>query len=83
MVHHEDSVCFPHRAQAVSHDHRGAALDQSIDRILDPCLGFGIDMAGRFIEYQDLWIASKCPGKGDQLSLTAGKGTAMRLSERR
>ena len=72
VVKHEDAICFPHGTETVSDDHRGAAFDQSIDRFLDESLCLRIDMTGRFIEYQDLGIASECSCKGDQLSFATG-----------
>src|SRR5438477_8857459 len=50
---HDDEVRVLHRGEPVRDDEDRAVRHQSVDRLLDQPLGFGVERAGRLVENQD------------------------------
>ena len=59
--------------EAVGDDERSAVLYEGIGRARDEPLALGVEMTGRFIEYQYLRISQDRSGYADPLALAAGK----------
>jgi hypothetical protein len=44
-LQHDDAIDLAHRGEAMRHDDGGAPLEQHIERVVDACLGLGVDVA--------------------------------------
>src|SRR4249919_3021828 len=55
------------RGQAVRYGEHRAALHQTLHRLFDLSLGFGVDAARRLVQDQDAWVLEHGPGDRDSL----------------
>ena len=79
---HQDLVGVADRAEAVGDDEAGAAGHQRGQRLLDEPFVFRVEVAGGFVEDQDVGIGEHGAGDGDALALAAGEAQAA-LADRR
>jgi hypothetical protein len=70
------------RAEAMGDDETGAAGHQRSEGLLDEPLVFRVELAGGFVENQDVRIGEHGAGDGDALALPAGEAQAA-LADRR
>ena len=73
LVHHDDPVRLPHRAQAVRDDDHRAALADRRHVALEDRLALVVERAGRLVEDQDARIGEQRAGDGDALALAAAE----------
>ena len=58
----------------MGNDDTGAALHQFLEGILNQFFGFGVNIGGGFVEYQqNIGVLHQRPRKGDELFLTRRK----------
>ena len=63
LVNDDDLVSVLDRGKTVSYHDRGSAFHHGLESILDQLLGFGINVGGCFIHYQNGRINGQSPGK--------------------
>ncbi len=66
----DDVVGVLHRGEAVRHDQHSADIHELFQRILDECLGLGVDVGGSLVQDHDLGLMHDDPRKGQELSLS-------------
>src|SRR5271166_4674927 len=71
VIDDADLVGLRHGRKAVGDDNGRAALAQSVKRLLDRLLGFGIERRGRLVEQNDRRVLEEGAGDGDALALSA------------
>ena len=69
MLDDDDLVGAPHRGEAVGDDHRGAPVEEAVERALDQDLRRPVDVRGRLVEDQDARVGEQGARDRDQLAL--------------
>ena len=82
IFQHQNPAGVGDGAEPVGDHKTGAALHQSLHAALDQPLGFGVEIAGGFIENQDARVGQDRPGDGDSLALPAGEFHAALADQR-
>src|SRR6185295_19973744 len=81
VVHDDDLVAVPNRAQAVRDDQAGAAAAAEV--IVDRLLGGRVERAGRLVEHEDARVADQRERDLHALPLTAAEIAAAFLDRAR
>ena len=82
VFHQQDQVGAADGGEAVGDDERGAAGQERGHRGLDELLAFGVEVAGGFVEDEDLRRGQDRAGDGQPLLLAAGEFDAALADER-
>ena len=82
VFHGDDDVGVGDGAQAVRNDERRSAFEQGSQRGLDELFAFGVEIARRFVEDEDLRVGEDGAGDGKALALPAGEFEAAFADER-
>ena len=69
LLDHEDLVGAADGGEPVRDDHRGAAAEERVERLLDQDLARAVDVRRRLVEDQDARVGEQRPGDRDQLPL--------------
>ena len=70
-LHDEDAVSVTHGTQAMSDDQAGTVTQHSRQPLLDQRLGFGVDIASRFVQNEDaLRVVNQRPCQRQKLPLS-------------
>src|SRR5712691_3770511 len=70
ILQHQDEVSLSHRAQAVRHNKRGAAVHHRDHGLVDAPFRFHVNAGGGVIEDQDWGVEQDRPGDGEALALS-------------
>ena len=77
LVHHNDAVRMPHRAQTVGDDEDGSPLTDLRHVALHDGLALVVQRAGGLVEDQDARLGDERPGDCDSLALAAREAAAL------
>ena len=75
-VQDQDAICEAQGTGAMRDQQRGAVLGKLLQGLVNQAFAFRIDLAGCFIQYEDIRTPQDDSRKGNALALTAGKFTA-------
>ena len=78
----DDAVGVGDGAEAVGDDEAGAAFHERDEAGLDDAFAFGVEVAGGFVEDEDLGVGQHGAGDGDALPLAAAEFDAALADER-
>ena len=56
VLNHDDAIGMRDRAEPIGDHETGAIFHQGVKAGLNRSLAFGVEVAGRFLKNQDLWV---------------------------
>ena len=68
-VEDQHPVAPDHGREAVGDDEGGAALEEALQRLLDGCLGEGVNRGSGLVQDEELGVADQGASKRDELAL--------------